>query len=185
MEVKELIREANPIEEMAGLYTPLSRDGASRLKGLCPIHSEHDASFFVYPETQSFYCFGCGSGGDVFDLVMLTQRVGFWQALCYLDQRANTSLLAQDPHSRGEIEEHRAVEDVLTLATQYYHSQLLDSPEGLAYLRKRGITEDTCRELKLGYASGCGLAEFLRDRGVDDDLILKAGLVGKDAAGSV
>jgi len=60
----EFVREASPIEDVAGQYAKLRKEG-KRLVGLCPLHLERDASFKVYPETQTFYCYGCGKGGDV------------------------------------------------------------------------------------------------------------------------
>ena len=181
MEFKEGVREANPIEEIASQYTQLSKDGSRRLKGLCPFHTETEASFVVYPETQSWHCFGCGRDGDVFDLVMARENLLFPEALCWLAKRANMPLPSLSPDDLRHVEEERVTEDALSLATEFYHQQLMgDTP--LArwcrdYLQKRGVTSESIQELKLGVASGSGLLDFLHSQGIKEEIALRAGLL--------
>jgi DNA primase len=188
MELKELIREASPIEEIASQYTQLSRDGAKRLKGLCLFHTETAPSFTIYPETQSWHCFGCGRGGDVFDLVMARENLLFPEALRYLAKRANVPFPSSSPEDLRQAEEERDVQDALSVATEFYHQQLVgDTP--LAhwcwdYLHKRGVASESIQELKLGVASGSSLLDYLRSQGIKEEIALRAGLV-KDHDGEL
>ena len=84
---KERIRSANPIERVIGEYTQLKKSGPNTYQGLCPLHEENSPSFTVYTATQSFFCFGCGVGGDVFRLVQLKEGIDFKEALDRLAHR--------------------------------------------------------------------------------------------------
>jgi len=181
MELKEQTREANPIEEIASRYTELRKDGARRLKGLCPLHNEKDPSFTVYPESQSWFCFGCGKGGDVFDLVMAKENLAFPEVLRWLAKQVNLPFPSLSPGELKQLEEERAITDTLSLATEFYHRKLMED-SSLArwcqgYLYKRGVTSDSVQELRLGFASGSGLLDFLHSRGVEDEIALRSGLV--------
>lgn len=188
MELRELVRKANPVEEIASQYTQLSKDGAGRLKGLCPLHQETSPSFTVYPGNQSWYCFGCNRGGDVFNLVTVKENLSFLDALRWLARRASLSLPGQSPEDLKQLEEERSIEDALSLATEFYHRRLMaDAPLGRwcwNYLYKRGVTSEGAEEFKLGVASGSGLLDFLRSQGVKDETALRAGLI-KDHNGKL
>ena len=84
---KEDVRAVNPIEKIAAEYTKLKKIGSNTYQGLCPLHKENSPSFTVYTATQSFFCFGCGVGGDVFRLVQLKEGIGFKEALDRLAHR--------------------------------------------------------------------------------------------------
>jgi DNA primase len=114
MEMKEQIREASPVQEIASQYARLSKDGAGRLKGLCSLHHETSPSFTVYPENRSWYCFGCHRGGDVFDLVMAKENLSFREALRWLARRANLPLPTLSPEELRRFEEERSIEDALS-----------------------------------------------------------------------
>jgi DNA primase len=175
----ELVRENSRIEDIAARYVQLSQTG-SNLVGLCPSpsHSEQKASFYIYPETQSFFCFGCSRGGDVFDLVMMKEDVDFAEALSRLAAWANISL--EINHSVGWEERHSVI-DALTVATDYYHQSMIqDNPSGnwcRKYLVKRGVLTQSIETLKIGFASGHGLLPYLKERGIQENIAIKAGLV--------
>ena len=178
----ELVREASRIEDIAAQYCELSKTGANFV-GLCPLpsHSEKNASFNVYPESQSFFCYGCHKGGDVFNLVMNKEGISFSEALTQLAARANINL--ETKHS-AEWEERRSVVDALTIATDYYHQSLLqDTPPAKLcrqYLNKRHVLPESIETLKIGFASGHGLLAYLKERGVTDSIAIKAGLMRED-----
>ena len=177
----ESVRELNPIEEVARQYTELKPAGKV-LQGLCPLpgHSETAASFTAYSDTDSFYCFGCHRGGDVFDLVMAREGLSFAEALRLLLKRARVSLPAVSPEYIGQLENERAVQDALSLAMGFYHQQLMENTKlalwCMDYLHKRGVTHDSIKELRLGVASGSGLLDFLRSKRVQTEVALRAGL---------
>ena len=102
-EIIDEIRARCPVEDVIGSYVSLKRAG-SNVKGLCPFHSEKTPSFTVYPDSQSFYCFGCGAGGDVITFTMKYHNLDYVGAIEYLANRAGISI----PQS-GEEREERGV----------------------------------------------------------------------------
>ena len=101
MSVIDDIKQKTDISEVIGQYTKLTRSGKT-LKGLCPFHSEKHGSFFVYPEQQSWHCFGaCGTGGDVFSFIMKKEGCDFTEAKRTLAERAGITLT---PETLGERE---------------------------------------------------------------------------------
>jgi len=90
-ELKQRVREANDIVEIVGATVQLKKAGKS-YKGLCPFHDEKTPSFIVNPDRQTFKCFGCGEGGDVFTFVEKTERVDFKEALALLAERAGIEM---------------------------------------------------------------------------------------------
>lgn len=176
----EEIRNASPIEDIVGQHTELKKVGKS-LKGLCTFHEETDASFLVYPETQSFHCYGCGEGGDVFSFVMRKEHLSFREALNKLAVQASLPEPSLDAEALRKAKEAREIENAKALAAYFYHQQLMgDTPIGdwsQRYLAGRGVTRESIEDLQLGVASGSGLLDFLRSRGVDDSVTKRAGLV--------
>jgi len=122
----EHIRELNPIEKIAGEYTKLKAMGEV-LRGKCPLpaHQETEPSFTVYPDSQSFYCFGCRRGGDVFNLVMYREGFDFLEAVRFLAAKANIPDEELSEELIALVKESRAIEDALTLAVEYYRQLLI------------------------------------------------------------
>ena len=89
------LRYKNPIEEIISSYVVLKRTG-STYKGLCPFHNERTPSFTVYPNTNSFYCYGCQSGGDVVTFVKTAENLDYIEAVKYLAERSGVSLPSED-----------------------------------------------------------------------------------------
>ena len=124
------IRFRCEIENTISGYVPLRRAGRN-LKGLCPFHSERTPSFTVYPENQSFYCFGCGVGGDVIHFIMRMENLDYISAVEYLADKAGIPL----PSHNGELERDTGVSRKRILAmnveaARYYRSCLLDERIG-------------------------------------------------------
>lgn len=181
MSVIEEIKQKIDIAEVIGQYTKLVRSGKA-LKGLCPFHSEKHGSFFVYPDQQSWHCFGaCGVGGDVFSFVMKKDGCDFTEAKTLLAERAGVILV---PESGGE-KERREKNDLLyhlnEMAAEYYHQLLLNSPEAektRQYLQKRHLNAASLENFKLGYAPFAreAVVHHLSERGFNISDILAAGL---------
>lgn len=173
-EVEE-IRRRHPVEQVIGGYIPLRRSGR-HLVGHCPFHNDTHPSLVVYPDSASWYCFGCQAGGDVFDFIMRIEKVTFPQALALLRggqlRRKYTPPPPPEPVDRVTLnEEHLAV---LTLASDIYHAALNGHPEVLDYLTSRGIDEEAIERHRLGYASGRDLSHLerkLREKARDIGLI--------------
>jgi DNA primase len=146
-EVKSKLSIVDVIGETVDL-----RKAGSTYKGLCPFHGEKTPSFTVTPARESWKCFGCGLGGDVFSFVMQRDSVGFPEALRTLARKAGVEI---DERTRRE-DAHRAhLRDVLESAIAFYHAVLTTSKvgaEALDYLRGRGFSDETIGRFQLGWA---------------------------------
>ena len=130
------------------------RKAGTTFKGLCPFHSEKTPSFVVTPGRETWKCFGCGLGGDVFSFVMQRDGVPFPEALKVLAARAGVEL--DERTSRDDARRAR-LRDVLETAIAFYHQVLMRSRTGVAaleYLRSRGLTDETIERFQLGWAPG-------------------------------
>ena len=128
--VIEDIRYRCDIESVISTYVTLKRAG-SNLKGLCPFHSEKTPSFTVYPGTQSFYCFGCGAGGDVINFVMRTENLDYVSAIETLAKRAGIALPDFDSASgRTDTVSRSRVLQMNLEAAKYYRKMLFDDNIG-------------------------------------------------------
>jgi DNA primase len=175
------IKERLDIVDVISSYVPLKKAGRN-YKALCPFHSEKTPSFVVFPDTQSWHCFGaCGIGGDMFSFVTRRENVEFGEALRILAERAGVPLT---PRGEGTVQAKlrdrlRRIND---LAAEYFHYLLLHSPEGAEareYLEKRGIAEETRERFQLGYARDewQALGNHLTSKGYSWPDLLDAGLV--------
>jgi hypothetical protein len=136
-ELIQRIKEANPIEDVAADYTELKLVG-NILRGLCPIHPEKHPSFYIYKETQRWFCYGCNQGGDVIELVMLKEKVTFNEAVEKLAHRKGITLDSE--HTSGK-EEAKAIAKTrsITLAE---------------YAKAKGFSVDFLKSLGIGHSSG-------------------------------
>ncbi len=165
------------IVEVIGSYIKLQKAGQN-FRALCPFHSEKTPSFFVSPVRQTWHCFGCSKGGNIFQFVMDVEGVEFGDALRLLAQRAGVELKKQDPKIRSERER---LYEVCELTTKFFEKQLEESKigrEAKQYLLERKISEDSLRKWRLGYAPDVwqGLSDFLSSQGYSQEEIKKAGL---------
>ncbi len=168
-EIKEEIKYRCDIVDVISGYVNLKRAG-SNYNGLCPFHSERTPSFTVFPSTKSFYCFGCGAGGDVVTFIMKRENLEYRAALELLANRAGITIPEEknDSYDPGAVKRER----VLAMnreAAKFFHSCLY-SPQGAAgleYLTKRGLSGSTIKHFGLGFApeSFGMLTDFLQSRG--------------------
>ena len=146
------LKARNDIEDIVGAYVQVKRRGRN-LVGLCPFHSEKTPSFTVYPESQSFYCFGCGAGGDVITFVRRMENLDYIEAVKFLAQRAGMAM-PEDGYDDSLARLKTRILEINRQAARFYH-QCLISPvgkKGLDYLRERGLSDQTIRHFGLGYA---------------------------------
>ena len=146
-EVKTKLSVVDVVGETVGL-----KKAGTTYKGLCPFHGEKTPSFVVTPGRESWHCFGCGLGGDIFSFVMQRDGVGFPEALRTLAQRAGVEI---DERTKREDAHKARLRGVLDSAIAFYHAVLTQSKAGtvgLEYLRGRGFTDETIETHQLGWA---------------------------------
>ena len=139
------------VVDVVGETVQLKKAGTT-LKGLCPFHGEKTPSFIVTPGRETWHCFGCGEGGDIFSFVMRRDGIAFPEALRRLAQRAGVEI---DERTTREDAHRKRLHDVLDTAFAFYHAVLLNSETGaaaLAYLRGRGFTDESIERAQLGFA---------------------------------
>jgi DNA primase len=175
------VKQRIDIVEIIGQYVTLTKSGRN-FRALCPFHNEKTPSFFVFPDRQSWHCFGaCNTGGDTFAFLMKKENMDFPEALRRLADKVGVTL----PSSREVDTKKEARErfyQVNDIASQYYHSLLTTSASGeraRAYLKSRGLTGASIDEFRLGYAmeSWDALKTQLKDRGLNESELVEAGLL--------
>ncbi len=155
-------------------YVRLAKAGVN-WKGLCPFHSEKTPSFIVSPTRQTWHCFGCSRGGDIFKFLMETENLEFRDALKQLAERAGVELKREDPRLRTERERMYAISEV---AAGFFQLQLAKNPAVFDYLKRRGLTDETITGFRIGYApdSWDSLWNFLRAKEFSADEFVASGL---------
>ncbi len=140
------------IAEVVGESVQLKKAGTT-LKGLCPFHAEKTPSFIVTPARDTWHCFGCGEGGDVFSFVMKRDGITFPEALRLLAAKAGVEI---DDRTRREDARKARLREVLETSIAFYHTVLQHrtGQAALDYLRGRGFTDETIERFQLGYAPG-------------------------------
>ncbi len=151
--------------------------GRGRVRqGVCPFHDETSGSFTVYADSQRWYCFGCGLGGDVLDFIQRVDGVDLPEAIRRLDGgsiRPTVAPVRTPPPRQAEFTRDP---QLLTTAMRFYAAQLRRSPEAIEYLASRGIDLVAAQRLALGYSTGSCLREHLRSLGFDDARLKSSGL---------
>ena len=156
-ESREQVREAIDFVELVGARTELRAAGARRFIGLCPFHDERSPSFGIDPVEKLYHCFGCGAGGDLFQFVIETDSLDFTEALELLAERTNVKLepVSEDPRQAEKRERRARLLQLMERTADYYIRTLWEASEAATareYLLGRGLTEETLREFRLGYA---------------------------------
>ncbi|MFC1913975.1 DNA primase [Chloroflexota bacterium] len=187
MSIAGEVKQKNDIVDVIGQYTKLTKAGRT-FRGLCPFHAEKHPSFFVYPEQQSWHCFGaCNTGGDIFSFVMKKENMDFGEALRFLAQRAGVTI-----PSRFEREEKKEEKEELyqlnEAAAQYFHNLLLNSEtaeKARKYAVGRGFSPQTIADFQLGYSLNQweALKQYLLEKGYAENKIRDAGLLTESEEG--
>ena len=177
----EEIKSKVDIVEIIGRYVNLKQSGSS-YKGLCPFHQEKTPSFFVSPERQFFKCFGCGESGDVISFLMKIEGWSFYETLKYLADMTGVKLenIPIDPDSKFK----EKLFYLNKVASHFYHYLLTKhklGQFGRDYLVERQISQKTAKDFYLGYAPAGwdSLSRYLKKKGLDLDLAVRAGLIIK------
>ncbi len=184
---REIIDEIiyrNDIEQVIGSYVTLKRAG-SNFNGLCPFHNEKTPSFTVFPATKSFYCFGCGAGGDAITFVMKTENLDYREALEHLASRAGITLSEDDNVREEGLVPRKRIYEMNLEAAKFFRNCLFDEQygkEALAYLHEeRKLSIATIKHFGLGFSPNNAwlLTNHMKRLGYTDDELVAGFLCGK------
>ena len=176
------VKYRNKIEDVVASYVNLKRAG-SVYQGLCPFHSEKTPSFTVFPNTETFHCFGCGAGGDIISFIMRAENLEYLGAVEFLAKRAGLEMPDAAGDAKSEtIKRARLYE--MNRAAAVFFNRALYAPESEAareYLKKRGLSRAAVKRFGLGYAPNRfdALSEYMHSLGYRDEELKEAFLCGK------
>jgi DNA primase len=195
--VKEEIRSVINIADVVGRHVAL-RPAGQNLKGLCPFHKEKTPSFTVSPAKGIYYCFGCHKGGDVFNFLMELEGLTFPEAMQQLADEAGVKLAPR--HSQQQVNEPASLDaseapdapgaaqagsisktellSINQMALDFFYRSTRDSRQAIDYFLSRGLTRETIRDFKLGYAPDgwSSFLDFAKSKGVSESSVVRAGL---------
>jgi DNA primase len=175
------------IVDVIGQYVRLKRNGGSpNLVGLCPFHTEKSPSFNVHSTQQFYKCFGCDAKGDLFNFVMEIEGLSFWEAIKLLSERYGIPLPQRRNENDPVAQMREALFEMNETATRTFEDNL-HSPQGAEvrrYLERRGLSANTIRDFRLGFADPRGSQLFQRLQKFGPELLGDSGLVAKRQDGS-
>ncbi len=180
------------IQTLIGGYVALKRAG-SNVKGLCPFHSEKTPSFTVYPADNSFYCFGCGVGGDAISFVMKMENVDYPDAVQILAKRAGITVIDdnKEKYTNGPKIDKERIYKMNVDAAKFFNAQLFkDNPDSRAALdyftKERGLSTSTIKGFGLGYAPNSydAFSKYMLSLGYTYDELVAGFLAGKSERGT-
>ncbi|NLJ80162.1 MAG: DNA primase, partial [Firmicutes bacterium] len=182
----EKLKSSVDIVEIIGRHVDLKPSGRNFV-GLCPFHDEKTPSFSVNQERQFFYCFGCNTGGNVINFIMLIKNLSFPEAVRFLARDSGISLPRVSPQQRRQEKKKQMLRSINEEAARYFYRNLRipAGEKARQYLKKRGIGEDLARQFFLGYAldSWDGLVRFLEKKEIDLKAAQEGGLIIKGEKG--
>ena len=179
------LRSRTDIESVISPYVNLSRRGRL-VKGLCPFHNEKTASFTIYPDSQSFYCFGCGAGGDAITFVRRIENLDYVEAVKVLAERAGMQM-PEDGYDDSLAKHRQRILAANREAARFFHATMMSEKGkiGLDYFLGRGLTMQTIKHFGLGYApdSWDALLKYMRSKGFTNQELYDANLVRRTDKG--
>ena len=175
----EQIKSRLDIADVVQSYIKLQKAGAN-FKANCPFHNEKTPSFFVSPARQSWHCFGCSRGGDMFSFVMEIEGVDFLESLKILADRAGVEVEKIDKNRQNE---RLRLLQLMDEAVKFYETELRKNADVVAYLKKRGMKGETAKAFNIGFAPAGwnNLRDYLKDKGYSESEMEKAGMAVKSA----
>lgn len=178
----EKIKERLSIVDVISSYIPVIQAGKN-YKAKCPFHNEKTPSFFISPDRGSYYCFGCGAKGDAFSFVQQFEGTDFLGSLKILAERAGIVIDTKyKKESHGEMDRYY---EIMEEATSYFESMFESEPEARSYLRGRGLSDQTIKLFRIGYApqSWRSVSDHLINKGYKKEDIEVVGLIKKSESG--
>lgn len=178
------VRDSNEINSVVSSYVSLKRAGRDSVC-LCPFHSEKTPSCHIYTDTQSFYCFGCGAGGDVITFIRLIENLDYIESVKFLAQRAGIPMPEDTRDNTAQLKQRLL--EINREAARFYRDILISEKgaEGRQYLLGRQLSENTIRKYGLGYApdSWDTLKNHMLSKGYSEQELLSAALLSRSSKG--
>ncbi len=182
------LKQNNPIDSVMSSYVSLTRRGRNSIC-LCPFHSEKSPSCTVYSDNNSFYCFGCGAGGDVITFIMKSENLTYVEAIKFLADRAGMTMPDEAKNNESSRIKARILEINRTAARFFYDTltRSADGEKGRRYFAERQLSPATITKYGLGYAPDDWhkLSNFLRSKGFSEDELVTANLCGRGRNGGI
>lgn len=180
----EEIKSRIDIVEFISDYVPLKKSGQN-YKGLCPFHSEKTPSFMVSPTKQIFHCFGCGAGGNAVSFLIKHDNLSFSEAVRYLAKKADIRITEFKFDKDALSEKRSMIFKINEEAIKFFIKNLHGSNAAMAYIKNRGIDEESMDKFCIGYATDQrdALHKYMKKMGYPDPLLADAGLVISDGKG--
>ncbi|MEO0020982.1 MAG: DNA primase [candidate division WOR-3 bacterium] len=171
-DIIERVRQETDIVALIGSYVPLKKVGRY-YRGLCPFHSERSPSFYVSPERQAYHCFGCGAGGTAITFVMRYEKLEFPEAVRLLAKRLGIRVEEETGSSK-----YQPLYETCERVARFYEQMLVKSEPARNYLQQRGLSANTIKRFRLGFAPG---GNYLRGHaaklGLNEELLIQSGLL--------
>ena len=187
MSVIDEVKQKTDILETIGQYATLTKAG-NNFRALCPFHNETRPSFMVYPEQQSWHCFGaCSTGGDVFSFIMKQENMDFGESLRLLAEKVGVAIPTRSESAAGKDKRDRVFQ-TNEAASRYFHNLLLKDKSGEKarhYLDERNFSTETISDFQLGYSldNWDSLKQYLMEQDYTENELLDAGLIVKSDDG--
>lgn len=173
-----LLKEQSNIVDIINQYVELKRSG-NNYKACCPFHKEKTPSFMVNEQKQSFKCFGCGKGGDVYNFIQEIENVDFQDAVSILANKMGMDIPQNTKHDRMQGDFIKSLKEINLFAGRYYYKNLFRNESAIGYLKERGIQSEMVKSFGLGYSDNSpDLLNQLR-KNFQDDLIVSSGIATK------
>ena len=173
------LRQRADIESTISSYVNIKRNGRIS-KGLCPFHNEKTPSFTVYPDTQSYYCFGCGNGGDVITFIKNIENLDYIDAVRFLADRTGMDMPEENTYDHAMNKRRLRILEANREAAKFFHNCLKTDigRVGYAYFKNRGLTDETIIKFGLGFApdSFSALSDYMQQKGYTRDELVLANL---------
>lgn len=173
------LRESNDIVSAFSMYVNLKKRGRNHVCN-CPFHSEKTPSCTIFPDTQSFYCFGCGAGGDVITFTMKMENLGYIEAVRLLAQRCGMELPTENPEEARNAKRRVRCLEINRESANFFYKQLISGNDkrGLQYFASRKLSPATIKKYGLGFAPDDwhALHNYLRQKGYTDEEMITAGV---------
>lgn len=177
----EKIKQALSIETVISQYLKIEKAGMN-FRAKCPFHNEKTPSFYISPDRNSYYCFGCNAHGDIFSFIENIEGIDFKGALKILADKANITLSFRPDQNSSEKDR---IFEILEEATRFFEKELENNTRAMEYLKNRGLTDQTIKDFRIGYAPELwnSLHKYLNGKKYTNDLINKAGLIKSSSEG--